>query len=152
MDDHEAQAQPAVERLLSADTDALYLELGKRLQGIRRDPAASGNFDMDAQSPIEGMGPDQLRGFGRRFFDRMSRQLYELICGADAQDSAERENLASAFGLGRDAVAPSLALLFVGHLGLAPAIATVIAVLVVKLFFRPGYDAMCEIWKNNLTE
>jgi hypothetical protein len=146
----ENQAQSATSKLLGIDTNALYIELGKRVQEIRRDPSASGRFDMTTQSASEAMGAEQLQEFGRRFFNRANRAAYALMCSADSENSAERENLTKAFGLGMDAVAPALTGLLVVHLGMAPAIAAVIAVLAVKLFFQPGYDAMCEVWKKSV--
>ncbi|MFL6275320.1 MAG: hypothetical protein ACJ74G_08905 [Blastocatellia bacterium] len=144
-------ARPATERLLTLDDDQLYAELAMRMQEIRRDPALSADFNLAVESPVESMGAlADLADFGRRFFNRVSRQAYALMCGDDAEDSNERHQLTQAFGLGKDAVAPALAALIVAHLGFAPAIAAVIAALAVKLFFKPAYEAMCEVWKEKL--
>jgi len=147
-----AQAQPATEKLLSLDETALYGELAVRLQQIKRDPAASAEFDLTVdKATTEAMGPfDSLVNFGRCFFNRVSRQAYALMCGADAENTNERHQLAEAFGLGKEAVAPALAVLLVAHLGLAPAIAAVLAAIAIKLFFKPAYEAMCEVWQENL--
>jgi hypothetical protein len=144
------RARPATERLLSLDDNQLYAELAVRMQEIRRDPASSADFNLAPKSPVESMGFEDLADFGRRFFNRVSRQAYALMCGDDAEDSNERNQLTQAFGLGKDAVAPALAALFVAHLGFAPAIAAVIAALAVRLFFKPAYEAMCEVWKEKL--
>ena len=152
MADIETQARPATEKLLSAEVGALYVELGKRLREVRRDPSLASAFDMTTDSALETMGSDKLREFGHQFFNRMNKQAYALMCGADSQNSAERESLFKAFGFGKDAVAPALTALLVVQLGLAPAIATVLAVLAVKLFFEPGYDAMCDAWKKGLPQ
>jgi hypothetical protein len=152
MADIETQARSATDKLLPADVGALYVELGKRLREVRRNPGSSSAFDMTAESALETMGGDQLREFGRQFFNRMNKQAYALMCGADSQNSSERDSLLKAFGFGKDAVAPALTALLVVQLGLAPAIATVLAVLAVKLFFEPGYDAMCDAWKKGLPQ
>lgn len=152
MADLVAQAQPATERLLTLDDDALYAELAVRLQAIKQDPTASADFDLTVnQSSVEAMGAwDNLTDFGRRFFDRMSKQAYALMCGADADDSNERQQLTEAFGIGKDAVAPALAALLVAQLGLASAIAAVLAAIAIRLFFKPAYEAMCEVWHDKL--
>jgi hypothetical protein len=58
--------------------------------------------------------------------------------------------VASAFGLGKEDIGAAIAALLVAHLALAPASAAVVAVLIVKLFFRPAVDAMCQVWSENL--
>jgi hypothetical protein len=150
MADLESLARPATEKLEAKQTDDLYLEIGMRLQEIRRDPALAGDFDLTAKPDAEGMGANQLSELGRQYFRRVSTQSYDLVCGAEAPNTAERENLLKKFGLGKEAVAPALAALLVAHLALAPAIAAVIAAIAVRLFFKPGYDLMCEAWKKNL--
>jgi len=153
MADLVTQAQPATDRLLTLDENQLYGELAVRLQEIKRDPTASANFDLKVDPKLEAMGALQdIRDFGRRFFDRMSRQACGVMCGPDADNTNERHQLAQAFGIGKDAVAPALAALFVAHLGLAPAIAAVLAALAIKVFFKPAYDAMCDVWKDKLKE
>jgi hypothetical protein len=36
--------------------------------------------------------------------------------------------------------------------GMAPAIATVVAVLIIRLFFKPVYATMCAAWKDKLPQ
>jgi hypothetical protein len=55
-----------------------------------------------------------------------------------------------AFGIGGEAVATALAAVMVTSLGLAPAVAAVVAALAIKLFFRPAHGAMCDVWKGKL--
>jgi len=43
-----------------------------------------------------------------------------------------------------------LAAALVSSFGWAPAIAAVVAALVVKLFFRSGYEIACQMWKEKL--
>lgn len=40
--------------------------------------------------------------------------------------------------------------LLVANLAMAPAAATVVAALVLRLFFKPAYGAMCEVWRTKL--
>jgi hypothetical protein len=47
-------------------------------------------------------------------------------------------------------VAGAIAGLLIANLAIAPAIATVVAALIIKLFFRPTYTEFCRVWKKNL--
>lgn len=112
---------------------------------------ASGHFDVQPDQTLESQGiMEDFAGFGRRYFQRLNLQAYALVCGSDAENSEQRQELIHAFGIGRDAVAPALAAMLVGYLGLAPAIAAVVAALMIRLFFQPGYEAMCDTWKTKL--
>ena len=149
MADIKSQARPAVDALLQNDEDQLYLELGKRLSAIKQDPSLSGSFTPDLPSDVEALGPvDDLKEIARRFFARFNAQAYQLVCGAEAENSEEREQVLNAFGIGQDAVAAAIVGLLVSQLALAPAVAAVVAALIVRLFFRPAYESMCEVWSE----
>ena len=146
-------ARPALEKLLQSDPDQLFAELGLRQKAIENDPTQAGLFETTATYDASFAGPlDDLKEFGKRFFDRVSKDLYNIVCGTDAEDAAERKKLLDAFGLGGTAFAGALAALLVGSFGWAPAISAVVAALVVKLFFKNAHEAMCEVWKKHLPD
>jgi hypothetical protein len=93
---------------------------------------------------------EDFKAFGKRFFERASGQAYGLLCGSDPKDREQREKVTSALGLGKESFAAGLTGLLIAELGLAPAIATVVALLLVRLFFRPALDSMCEVWHRKL--
>ena len=131
------QAQPAVQRLLQSNTDQLFTELGLRQKAIEDDPAQAGLFETTATYDAPFAGPlDDLKEFGQRFFDRVSGDLYDLVCGEDAENAIERKKLLGAFGLGEATFASALTAVLISSFCWAPAIATVVAALVVKLFFN----------------
>jgi hypothetical protein len=145
------EAEPAVEALTEHDADQLFTELGMRLETIQSDPSKSGQFNLVPDKSKEALGlMDEFRSIGQKYFNRVNVLAYGLVCGSDSENEKERNALLKSFELGSDAVGPALAAILVGHLGLAPAIAAVVAVLIVKLFFKPGYDTMCEYWKSKL--
>jgi hypothetical protein len=151
MSEFENLATPAIQKLEQSEPDQLYAELGFRLKAILNEPAEAGKFEMTATYDAEFAGPlDVLREIGQRFFARVSRDAYALVCGADQQNADERKKVLEAFDLGGTAVAAALVAAFVGTFGWAPAVATVVAALIMRLFFKNAYIATCEVWKNNL--
>jgi len=145
------EIESAVAPLLSADEDQLYAELGIRARALALDPAVAGEFDPHVQYSEAEMGVlDDVRAFGQRLFRRWNRELNGLICGADPDDAAERKKLADTIGLGETAVAAFVATLIVSSLGLAPAIAAVVAAIVVKRFLRPTLEELCVVWGESL--
>jgi predicted secreted protein len=148
LEDH---AQPALEKLLQSDPDQLYAELGLRQKAIVDDPAEAGRFETTATYEAEFAGPlDVLKELGQSFFKNVSKNAYDLVCGDDEANAAARQKLAKAFNSGETVFASTLAALMVTSFGLAPAIAAVVAALVVKLFLKSAYGAMCSVWKAHL--
>jgi hypothetical protein len=140
----------ATSKLLKLNEQDLYLELGKRLYAVRRDPKLSASLDL-SELGIETYGiAGDIADFGKRFLKRVNEQAFALVCGPDATDVQERQELTKAFGLGSEAVAGVLASLFIAQLGLAPAIAVAVAPIIVKLVFGPTHAAMCETWRAKM--
>jgi hypothetical protein len=141
----------ATSRLLDLSEQNLYLELGKRLQAVRRDPGLSGSFDLKLDSAPEAYGlADDLINFADRFLKRLNEQAFSVVCGSEATDVRDRQDLVNAFGLGKEAVAGALAALLVSQLFIAPVIAVVAAPIIVKLLFQPTHAAMCDVWRAKM--
>lgn len=148
--DLQASALLAVENMCSAADDQLFAHLGNLLQLNRLDPKTVADFT-PAESHYEMLGfSKDLKTLGRKYFDEVNRQAYELVCDPGAEDSAERRKLIAAFGMERSEVTAALAVLLATQLAIAPAIATVVAVLTIRLFFNPAYHTMCDLWKERL--
>lgn len=142
-------ARPAVQKLLYADEDQLYEQLGLRLKALAIDPAVAGSFDPAVTYNSAQMGAkEDILALGKRIFQRWNREAYQLLCGARADDKEDRALVLESFGMGEVAVAATLAGLLVTYLGLAPAVAGVIAALVCKRFFRPAYEEFCLAWSK----
>lgn len=147
MTEPESQAAAAVTVLLKADEDQLFAELGIRARALAADPAVAGSFDPDVTFEEAQMGAlDDVAAFGRRLFKRWQRELRALVCGDDPDDRADRGKLLGALGVGETAVAAYLATLMVSSLGIAPAIAAVVAAIVIKRFFKPALGEFCQAW------
>ena len=150
------QAEPAVAKWLQDDVDeeTLYEELGIRAKAIQENPGLSSSFDPAATYDQSTMGIlDDVRNYGKRLFRRWSAEGYKLICGDDPEDEEDRKELADAFGLGGNKAASVMAAMLVAQLGLAPAIATVIAAILIKRFvLNPVYEQFCATWKVHLPQ
>lgn len=151
MNDARNEAERAVAPLLTADEEELFAELGIRARGLVEDPSQAGSFDPDVTYSEAEMGVlDAVRAFGRRLFNRWNSELHSLLCGSDPDYTADREQIANALGVGETAVAAALVTVLVGSLGLAPALATVIAAIIVRRFFKPTLEEFCQTWSRAL--
>ena|SRR6266702_7003468 len=151
MSDLTQQAMPAVERLLKADEAQLYEQLGIRAKAIAVDPTKAGSFEPEVTYDQAQMGlKEDVLEAGRRLYSRWNVEAYKLVCGTDPEDQKDRKNLTTAFSFNEVTVAATLSALLVTYLGLAPALAAVIAALTIKRFFRPAYEEFCRVWKKNL--
>jgi hypothetical protein len=147
-----AAAEPAVDKLLQSDEDDLYEELGIRSRAMVRNLEVSASFSpvITAEEAV-AMGPlDEAKKLGKKIFSRWNREAYHLVCGTGAEDEKDRSEIRAAFNIGAKAVATSLSGLLVSMFGLAPAIAAVIAALIIKRFFQGAIDETCAYWKGNL--
>jgi hypothetical protein len=154
MSEIETQAQAAMENLLKYDESQLYQQLGIRKKMLETNPTAAGTFNLevtDDEASMMGLR-DSLEELGQRLYQRWQIEAYNLICGGQAVDEADRKKLADAFGLNQMVLGAAIAGVLVSSVGLAPTIAAVIAAIAVKRFFRPGYEEFCKVWKKNLPE
>ena len=147
------QAESAAKKLLKADENQLYEQLGMRTKAIEEEPAKAGTFDPQVVYNQAEMGiKEDVRELGQRIFRRWNVEAYKLVCGSEEKDRKDREELTKAFGISDVAVAASLSALLVTNFGVAPAIAAVVAALVVKRFFRPAHEEFCQVWRKHTTE
>jgi hypothetical protein len=147
------QAEPAVKKLLLSDEGQLYEQLGIRAKAIAEDPTKSSSFEPEVIYDQAEMGlKEDVQEFGQRLFRRWNLEAHKLMCGSDPDAQKDREDLANAFGISDVAVAAALSALLVTYLGLAPAIAAVVAALAIKRFFRPAYEEFCVVWAKSLSQ
>jgi lysophospholipase L1-like esterase len=135
----------------ASDAD-LIAELGRRATMASADPEHPVPLEADFRgAALEGMG-DVFHAVGKRILKRVNRQLHGLVCGDDADNTADREKLKNVLGLDDTAVASVLVQILVGSFGLLPAVATVVAALFLKHVLRPSLEEVCEVWGDGLGE
>jgi hypothetical protein len=145
-------ALPAVEYLLEASPDELFAELELRRLSIAEQPRTAGSFDAASQyRAVVNLPVAQLTEFGRRFFARFSRDLHDLVCGSDLANAEVRKDLQSSL-TSKSTFAAAVAGVLVFHFGIAPALAAVVAALVVRLFVDNALHVLCEMWGESLSK
>ncbi len=146
------QAETAVKKLLKSDEEQLYETLGIRVKAMEEDPSKGGYFEPQVTYRAAQMGlKEDIQKLGQKLFNRWNVETYKLVCGSDPESEKDREKLLKAFGTNDDVViAASLSALLVTSLGMAPAIAAVIAVLLLKRFLHPAHEEFCQVWKESL--
>jgi hypothetical protein len=137
-----------IDHLFDSGEDQLFEELGIRLQAITEDPAVAGTFTPDVTYDVTTMGPlDTIRSVGKRLFARWEREAYSFVCG---EHDADRETLVKALSIDAKTAGAVLAGMLVANLGIAPALAAVVATILMKRFFAPTVQELCSIWKERL--
>jgi hypothetical protein len=144
---------PSVERVVKAaqnlkelDEDALETLLGLRARAIEKDKRLQDDPDFMPKYDKAQMGlMDDVQALGRRILVRWSKELHELICGATASDTRERQAILDALHLGEVATIGAVASVLVA-IGLYPALAAAVAPLIVKRFIIPAKDELCLSW------
>lgn len=145
------EAESAVALLMESDESQLYEELGIRSAAIDQRPELAGSFAPLVTFDEVAMGPlDSVRELGRRIFRRWENSAYGLACGTGVSDEGDRKALAGAFGGNSTTVAAFMAAMLVSQFGLAPAIAAVVAAIIVRRFFRPAYQEFCAAWGERI--
>jgi hypothetical protein len=70
-------------------------------------------------------------------------EFANLLCGTAQEDVAERERLRDAFGVGGDALTAAIASVLISAFGLAPAVATIVAALLLRRVVMPTVEETC---------
>ena len=137
--------------LVTSDVDGLYEELGRRITAIERVPSIAGSFKPAFDLP-DLPSPADLVRLGKRCFNRLSGEAYKLTCSDDPDYQEQRKLIDDAYDKGEKAVQAALAAALISGVGIAPAIATVVAAIAIGLFFQTTRHAMCDAWKAKLPQ
>jgi hypothetical protein len=122
----------------------LYAQFGKLMY-----EAARGGQDLGAVLTTGITELDRgvwgwFKRFGEAVFDGWSEELYKYVCGADS------EQVDKWIEGGMALLIPSVAGLIVTGIGVAPAIAAVLAGIIVTVFWKGMKKGGCTLWKAKL--
>lgn len=150
-----------VASLLELDDDVLEAQLGSHAQAIGDDVAGRGARGVDPASldsidvgfATKGAIDPRFLEAGKQLFDRVNPLVYELMCKPLGGDDAEtRKILDETINQNYTKAAGMLAPVLVSGAGLAPAVATLLATLIIKKIANTGAKAICETWEKSLVK
>ena len=154
------EVEVLVESLWELDEDQLEAQLGSRVQAIGDDVAGRGARGVDPASlqsidvnvAAKAALDPRLLDAGRQLFDRINPLTYELMCKPLGDDAETRKILDETINQNYTKAAGMLAPVLVSGVGLAPAVATLLATLIIKKIAKTGANAICENWEKSLAK
>jgi hypothetical protein len=151
MPDPMDEARAAVAQLADTDEDDLYRLLALRVRTIERDPAVAGLFAPATLAPTElGIAVPDLAALGRKLFGNIARAGQSLICGSDSEAGFHLQRLLSSVNMDITTVTAGVATLLIGQLAIAPAVAGIVASIVVGKVAPNSVEALCKAWSAKL--
>ncbi len=153
-----AEIDVLVKSLWELDEDQLAVQIGDRAQAIEDDAAGLGTRGIDPASldsidvnvAARASIDPKLLATGQRLFDRVNPLVYDLMCKPLLNDPQTQKILDEAIGQNYTKAAGMLAPILISGVGLAPAVATLVATLIIKKIANYGATAICDTWKQNL--
>jgi len=144
-------SEQEIKDLLESDEEQLLNQLGLRAAAASRDFQKSAELHpkITAEEVVAMDLKGDLKSLGRRLVRRWNRSAYDVVCGDDPDDTQAREGVKNALGLGDAAAIGALTAALIG-IGMMPALAPVLAAILVKKFFNPAYGEFCGFWKEKL--
>lgn len=143
-----------IQKLNNVDESNLEAYLGLYVKQQGEDWLKDKSVDEIDLDMIEvGSRAKGLVEFGQKLSARLNAEAYDLLCGNPFEDDGETlKKLEDAFKQGTNQAAGLLAPVLITNLGLAPAVAAIIATLIVKKLAKVTGDTICELWKHSLGE
>jgi hypothetical protein len=133
------------------DEEGLYRLLGSRMKMLERDPSVAGNFAPAMVAPTElGISVPDLLNFGRDAFLRIASLGQPLICGTEANQGFYLQRILTTLNTDTATVTAAVATLLIGQLAIAPAIAGVVATIIVGKVAPNSLAALCKTWGDKI--
>ena len=154
------EVEAIVASLWELDDDVLEAQLGARTQAIGDDVAGgvARGVDLTSWESIDvnvaaraAIDPRFLDA-GRQLFDRVNPLVYQLMCKPLGDDAETQKILDETINQNYTKAAGMLAPVLVSGVGLAPAVATLLATLIIKKIAKRGANAICETWEKSLAK
>ncbi|MGL5133479.1 MAG: hypothetical protein ACRC78_13190 [Planktothrix sp.] len=136
-----------IPQLLELDEESIEAELGLQVQSTAKGLTLD-SIDINATAKA-AINPEFLAA-GKHFLKQLNSGLYDLMCNPLGSDPETEKVLDEVISQNYTKAAGILAPVLVSGLGLTPAIATLIATLVIKKIAKEGSEAICKSWKSSL--
>jgi hypothetical protein len=143
-----ARAKKAVEKLKNYSEPDLFLVLNLRVTDLEKEVGQQA-FDLPIDPDRFPRGPG-FQQLGKRIYLRWSQSLHSLVCKDGAENRDIRNQILSALSLKDGGGAALIAGFLVTLFGVSPAIAAVVAVLIVRLIVQPAGVEICKSWEDAL--
>ncbi len=151
MPDPMDEARAAVAQLADTDEEDLYRLLALRVRTIERDPSVAGQFAPTTLAATElGITVPDLAALGRKLFGNIARAGQSLICGTDSDAGFHLQRILSSVNMDITTVTAGVATLLIGQLAIAPAVAGIVASIVVGKVAPTSVEALCKAWSAKL--
>lgn len=155
-----AEVEVLVESLWELDEDQLEAQIGSHVQAIGDDVAGRGAKGVDPGSlesidvnvaARASIDPSFLEA-GKQLFDRVNPLVYQLMCKPLGDDAETQKILDETVNQNYTKAAGMLAPVLVSGVGLAPAVATLLATLIIKKVSKYLATGICETWEKSLVK
>ncbi len=156
-----AEVEALVESLWALDDEQLEAQIGSRAQAIGDDVAGRGAKGVDPASldsidvnvAARASIDPRFLDAGRRLFERVNPLAYELMCKPLGGDDPETQKiLDETLNQNYTKAAGMLAPVLISGLGLAPAVATLLATLIIKKVSKYLATGVCDTWEQSLVK
>ena len=137
------------EELLTKDEEELTELLALRVNAVQQDMSLSLQPTFEVQDPtLEVALPPWIKNTVDAMIVTALRQSHNVLCSGLTEYASLRANLVGALGLGGTAAVIALAAFLTSTLGIAAALATVLATIVIKKIGEPsikaGHQTLCS--------
>lgn len=150
------QIDDLVQKLAELDEETLQQQLGIQAQNLGEDLTRSASIeaiDVDNRSTVSrGLESNKALEFGQHLFKRLNAEAYDLLCSSDpfGDGGKTMQQIESAYKDSSTKAAGVLAPILVANLGLAPAVAAIIATLIVQKIAKATGDTICSMWQESV--
>ena len=135
---------PAIESLTRLSDSDLFSALGQRLTSD--EPAIASPID-----PDDLLRTSALQNLGRSVFRRWNNALHDFVCKSSGEDQALRDKLIQAL-TGKEGGTAIIAGILVAAFGASPAIAAILATLLIRIIVAPAASEICKAWTAALAK
>jgi hypothetical protein len=154
------EVEAMVASLWNLDDDVLEAQLGARAEAIGDDVAGgvargvdltsweSIDVNVAARASID----QRFLDAGRQLVDRVNPLVYQLMCKPLGDDAETQKILDETINQNYTKAAGMLAPVLVSGVGLAPAVATLLATLIIKKVSKYVATGICETWEKSLVK
>jgi ABC-type dipeptide/oligopeptide/nickel transport system ATPase component len=150
--------QQEASELLTKNEDELRHILELRVNAVQQDPSLSLQPSIEVrETPFESIElPPWIQNVVDSMIATALRQAHKVLCSTAEEFKELRANLIGALGVGGSAAVIAMAAFLTGTLGMAAALGTVIATIVIKKIGEPalrsGKEALCTELKKMLPD